>query len=790
MNRLTDNVKRAYTLPKAATDDAFEILSVLRRQKWLVILTALLGVASGVLYSILGTPWYESNSKMLINPKTVGMTNGTTADSVAEDVLANHMEVLQSRRIVDAALKEDKLLDLESIQKHLSKETDAADYVIAHLQLTRGGGGDAKVAKSLLIAFQHTDPVDSQKILESVLVEYQKFVVQQMETVMSTANRLIGNAKEGVEGDLLLAEKGYLEARRAAPLLFQGEGSSNVYQEKYRRLEEELLNLDIEESAVRTRFDNVNAAIKAMQNGTEQQKLDQLALIDGKSLERLGVFAGLKMNASTTAEFMAAQPERIVEAQTEYQRLLELMSEKQRLGSVFGAQHPKVRDIDDEIVLVKSFLGEKQEKLKGSVGMADLPLNPETLLRTYVGFLTHDLAAFQNRRKELVILASNAEGQAKQLIDYEIEEQLLRNKITRQEALFDGIVQQLRELDTASGLSGYVYELLETPRLGIQVWPSVPLCGLGGLILGLLVGVSLAVASDVRDGRFRSSDELDHMIGMPTIARIGKLPSARRGVKGLMALEATPDAEAFRMGRTLMLPDIKSGDLKTIGFTSPMQGDGKSTVLSNFAVSLSQIGLKVLVIDADLRRPSQHRYFSVPVAVGLTDIVEGNADPETSVKETQVPNVWIITAGSTTKTPAELLQSVQFDKLVDDISDNYDVVLIDLPPVLAVSDPLVVAPKVSGMMFVVRVASASREEVSNSLRRLHSTGADMVGCIVNAYGSGSKFASSAAYFGYTESSYTRPMNDGRRPVSPGAVNPKPLENHAVLNGSHTEDVQA
>lgn len=776
------------------SEGVFELINVLRRQRWLILFFSLTGLAIGIAYATNAKPWYSSSAKLLINPKTSGLSNAPTADTVAEDVLASHMEVLQSRRIVESALNNDNLTDLESIQPFLDDSMDAADYVISQLELTRGGGGDAKAARSLEIGMVHVDPVDSQKILDSVLIEYQKFIVNQVETVMSSANRLVNKAKDDVDAQLRLAEQEYMEARRNAPLLFQGEGSSNVYQEKYRRLEDELLNLEIEESEIRTRFANVQEAIKLMEGGDEAKKLDQLALIDGKSMERLGVFAGLKMNASTSAEFMAAQPERIAEAQAEYQQLLQLMSEKQRLSSVFGSQHPKVQDIDDEIALVKEFLGEKQIKLQGSVGMSELPLTPEALLRTYVGFLTHDLSAIQNRKKELVILSRNAEEQAKKLIDFEIEEQLLRNKIVRQEALFDGIVQQLSDLDTASGLSGYIYELLETPRLGIQVWPSLPLCGLGGLMLGLLGGLTLGVANDVRDGRFRSSEELDHAIGIPMIARIEKLNSPRRGVKGLMATDLSPDAEAFRMGRTLLLPDIKSGKLKTIGWTSPMQGDGKSTVLSNFAVSLSQIGIKVLVIDADLRRPSQHRYFSLPVADGLTDIVEGRIDPDSVIKQTEIENVFVITAGSLTSTPAELLQSVQFDKLLDEMSDQFGVVLVDLPPVLAVSDPLVVAPKVGGLVFVIRVATARRDEVNNALRRLQSAGANMVGCILNAYGVGKKFASSGAYFGYVESSYSRPASDKRRPgssgtVTSGPVSPTPLQSVATVNGQVSEEVE-
>ncbi len=774
----------SYTSVGSNHSDVFDIVGTLRRHRWIVILCLLIGLALGIAHALKGLPWYQSHAKMLINAKNAGLStkNGgpSTSEMIESDVLANHIEVLRSRRIVQAALEKDGLTDLDSIQPFLSETCDPTDYVIGQLELTRGGGGDAKTARSLDIAFVHTNPEDSQRILESVLVEYQVFIVKQVESVLSTANSLVSKAKTDVEKDLRSAEQEYMEARREAPLLFQGEGSSNVYQEKYRRLEDELLNLQIEEATVRTRYEGVLKAIEKMDGEPAKNQIDQLALIDGKSMERLGVFAGLKMNASSTAEFMAAQPERIAEAQAEYSRLLELMSEKQRLSSVYGSEHPKVQDVDDEITLVKNFLGEKQEKLDGSLGLGDMPMDPESLLKTYVGFLKHDLSAFEQRRLELQILSTEAEKKAKLLIDFEIREQILRNKIARQEELFHGVVQQLTDLDTASGLTGYTYELLESPRYGAKVWPSLPLSALGGIVLGLLLGLSVAVANDLRDQRFRSADSLQQEIGLPMLGQIGKISSVRKGVKGLIATESSSASEAFRMGRTLLLPDIRSKKLKTLGVTGALQGDGKSSIASNFAVSIAQIGLRVLVIDADLRRPRQHRFFSVPESDGLTDVLMGDITPQEAIRETKITNVSIIPAGSESASPAELLQSVKLDELLEELGEQFDIIIVDLPPVLAVSDPLIVAPRLGGVVMVVKVATAKREEIVNSVRRLRSAGVNLVGCMLNAYGSGKDFDRSG-YAGYYESSYSRPA---RQPQRSGSAKSAVLPNSvAASNGA-------
>ncbi|MEP2308486.1 polysaccharide biosynthesis tyrosine autokinase, partial [Rhodopirellula bahusiensis] len=655
--------------PSSATPDGEEtldVLQILSRQRWLIAFLSIAGLAAGVVYALNAQVWYESSAKVLINQKSAGLGgNSTGTDMVDEDILANHMELIQSRMIVGEALEENKLRDLPSIEPQLNEKTDAIDYVIDQLSIVKGGDGSAKTARSLNITFTHTEPDDAKLVLTAVMKRYEQFIIDQVEQVMGRANEMVNKAKTEVEAELVAAEQEHLKARQEAPLFFQGEGSSNIYQDRYRRLQDELLDLDIQESTVKTRLTRVDETLKEMDESTDPiDQLDKLALIDSDSLERLGVFAGLQMNSANSAEFKAAMPAKMEEARTQITHLLKLNSEKQRLTSVFGPGHPKVQELESEITLVKEFLQDQKELTSPAEMFGDSALTPEGLLKAYVGFLNHDLAALSERRKELTYLAKDAEDKAKELIEYELTDMILQKKIGRQEDLFEGVVQQLRELDTASGLTGYLYEFLAVPRTGQKSWPKLPLCGLGGLMLGLFSGLFLAVANDVRDGRFRSAAELDEAIGLPSLGRVGKLNSINQGIKGLIATELSPDAEAFRLGRTMLLPDIRNGNVRAIGFTSPMQGDGKSTVVSNFAVSFSQIGLKVLVIDADLRRPSAHRYFSLGKEDGLCDVLEGRLEIPEAIKSTEADNVFVMTSGSSSQTPAELLQSQRLDEVL------------------------------------------------------------------------------------------------------------------------------
>ncbi len=306
-------------------DATLDIIQILNRQRWIIIFCVTLGLALGVFYALKAQIWYTSTSTLLINPKSPTTGPSGQNDLLEEDVLANHIEILRSRKIVEGALKRENLMDLESIKPMIDVEDgeDAADYVIDRLAITKGGDGGAKDARSLRIAFSHTSPEESQKILEAILLQYQDFITGQLESVMSKASDFIKEAKDKVESDLRKAEQEYLTARKAAPLLFQGVGSSNVYQDKYRRLEEELLAIEIEESSLRTRLEQVEETLKTMEkNGALVDHLDKLALIDSDSLERLGMFATLQTNAANTAEFQASQPQRFAEAQTQFKMYL------------------------------------------------------------------------------------------------------------------------------------------------------------------------------------------------------------------------------------------------------------------------------------------------------------------------------------------------------------------------------------------------------------------------------------------------------------------------------------
>ncbi|MCA9050789.1 MAG: hypothetical protein KDA89_18750, partial [Planctomycetaceae bacterium] len=576
-----------------SNSETLNIIEIVRRQFWLIVAAVNVSLAGAVLYWAHAPVWYESRAKILVSQRDPGLaTSGQQSGGevvLNEDILANHMEIVSSRRIVEAALTSSGLDSLPSIVSQLRDDVDAVDYVIEHLKLTRGGDGSARDARSLQVAFQHLDPEDSQAVLEAVVSEYQSFLGAQLQSAMSSADLLIREVQADVEAELKEAEQEYVETRVNAPVLFQGEGSSNVYFDRFRRLNEELLDLQSQESGIRIRLEKVQAALQEyekrktqtagsqdpVKEGFAEGELDLLALIDSDSLERLGMFAGLQIGQARSAEFQASQPIRLEEARAQYTTLLNLRSQEQRLRSDFGAEHPDVVRLQKEIALVEKFI---DENAKETAVPWEQQLGPEALIAAYVGFLKHDLASLDDKKRELVVLAEDAEKQAKLLVEYELKDEMLRSKIDRQQALFDGIVEQLRNLNLASGMSGYVHELLEAPQLGEKIWPSLPLCGVAGIMLGIIGGLVLAVANDSLDPRFRSPNEFENVIQLPLLANVGQL-NRNRGIQSLVSHSRSMEGEVFRSLRTVLIQKVRAGEIRTLGITSPLSQDGKSTVL-------------------------------------------------------------------------------------------------------------------------------------------------------------------------------------------------------------------
>jgi capsular exopolysaccharide synthesis family protein len=215
-------------------------------------------------------------------------------------------------------------------------------------------------------------------------------------------------------------------------------------------------------------------------------------------------------------------------------------------------------------------------------------------------------------------------------------------------------------------------------------------------------------------------------------------------------------AEAFRSVRTSLFFSSRASELKVIQITSPVPGDGKSTMSANLAVTMAQSGRRVVLIDADLRRPRQHKLFGVESQIGVAQVLSGKAELDDATYSTNVANLWLIPGGTNPRNPSELLSSDRFSELIDVLREKYDMIILDTPPVLAVSDPCAVSAVADGVVITMRLRRNIKPLATRTISLLDGVDAQVLGVVVNGV------STEAAYGGYGYSYNSSDYRDSYR----------------------------
>ena len=255
----------------------------------------------------------------------------------------------------------------------------------------------------------------------------------------------------------------------------------------------------------------------------------------------------------------------------------------------------------------------------------------------------------------------------------------------------------------------------------------------GGAALAVLLAVFAAFLANHLDRRLRSVEEIRRVARWPLMALV---PRSRRlfsdGSVLAQSHPSSPPAEGFRSLRTSLLLHSLDHPFRILQVTSASAGDGKSTTVANLAVNLARSGRRVIAIDLDLRRPSLHMQFDLSTATGVTDVLLGEATLAQALQAIpSEPNLSILVAGEIPDDPSEMIGSAAMLGLLDEAAMACDVLLLDTSPVQPVSDPLVVASHVDGVVMVVAVGLTRRDSLVDAIERLRQVNAPILGVVVN-----------------------------------------------------------
>ena len=395
----------------------------------------------------------------------------------------------------------------------------------------------------------------------------------------------------------------------------------------------------------------------------------------------------------------------------------------------YGPQHPKV-----------TALGMQRQHYEAQVREAVLQVAQVAL-----GQSAAQLAAIEHREKQLLAALNDQNQRALELSKKSHGYERLRRDVDRQTRLFGVIVDRLKEIDLGKDTGLTNVSLAERAEVPIMfVSPNRQRALVLGGILGLMLGIGLAYFLEHLDDTVKTPEEVETNLGMASLGYVPDIPAASGGVNGFperatysLTHRLSSAAEAFRAIRTNVYFSGERGQMKTIHVTSPSPGDGKSVLAANLAVILACDGKRVLLVDADLRRPTIHTAFGMDKEPGLTNILVEGKPLEELVRTPpedengRLDNLHILCAGSTSPNPAELLGGEAMAKFMRDTREKYDAVIYDSCPVLFVADNAPLCTRSDGTILVFRSGKTHRAVAGRARRQIEQVKGKFIGAVVN-----------------------------------------------------------
>ena len=335
------------------------------------------------------------------------------------------------------------------------------------------------------------------------------------------------------------------------------------------------------------------------------------------------------------------------------------------------------------------------------------------------------------------------------------------------QAVADETSKLVPRLETTDGRAAPV-KLTVTTDANLPVSPSSPRPKINlalGLLVGIAIGVGAAVLRETLDTTVKGKDDLQELTGAAPLGVIADDPAVTRRPLVMQIDAQSPRAEAFRQLRTnLQFVDVDRAT-RAVVLTSAVADEGKTTTSCNLAITLAQAGVRTVLVEADLRRPKLSEYMGIERAVGLTTVLTGVASLDDALQPWgRGGTMWVLPSGALPPNPSEILGSHQMQELLKSLDERADVVILDAPPLLPVTDAAVLARVADGAVLVVRVGRTKREQVARAVESLTSVDARLLGTVINRAPVKGPDADGYGYgYGYESTREEKPqIGDGQR----------------------------
>jgi capsular exopolysaccharide synthesis family protein len=648
-----------------------DVLQALWRRKWVIVTIVAVCLSAAAVYNRVATPIYEARARLLLEPNAQEVVpfRSMEGDPSRLDYYVTQLEVLRSPALVRRALENAHLLTADPSQQSGQVSRTLASLTIAPV---RSDMGESRI---ITVTYRSPVPDLAARVANGLA---QTYVAQNLEARRQgsrDASDWLRQRLVELRQELSQSQGALQQYREHKDVVSLGDQASNIVVQKLAQLNATVTSARadrLEKEAVYQQFKTIQA---------NQEPLDTFSPILSNTF-----IQGIK------AEIAALEKER------------------QQLSERLGELHPDMIRVNTSIENARRRLRDEMAKV--------------------VDGIQNDYHAAQAKEQALTASLEEQKRQVVALNEKAIGFGALQRDATSVQQMFDTVMQRAKEAELSAELQSNNAKILDTadvPRGPVS--PRRQLNLLIALLGGGLLAVGLAIGLEYVNPRLIRPGDVADTLGLPLL---GVTPKIRGENARRLLIEKLPPSfqEALRGVRTRVLLSPLEAN-RGIAVSSTSAGEGKTMVASNLAVSMAMAGRRVLLIDADLRRPKLHVVFDIPQSPGLSNVLAGEAKPSEVLFDHPIAGLFILTAGAGAESPADMLESERLARLIEGFSQVFDAIILDCPPVLAVADASIIANAAGSVVLVVSSGVTTRESALLAVERLSAVDAHMIGVVLN-----------------------------------------------------------
>lgn len=684
-----------------------EILQVLKRRKLVVIQTFAVIVAVGILITFVTRPVYRSMTRVLVEGKSLTLSQVNANDPLSNLFLppagydvGTQIEVLQSEKVLDETYKAAGI----PLRFASGKKDRSVNLKVKQI-------GDTNVIE---ITADSTEPAYAEGMTKMLPATYLKYIT--------------GNRKVEVTSALQFAQKRLKEEEAK---LNKAELALESFRNRVR-----LIDLQAE----RTNQLQQSSAVAADVRKAEAAVSGSRARLNSLIAERNALPASLETPTTTTNN---------VQIDAQKDRIAVLQAERAKLLVLFKPDSAELDKVDAQIAAMEARLAQ----LAPTVTSVSRAPNPTVVV--YNEKIVEARATLTSAEAELADVKA-AEGSMNQgagkYSAIERRQAKLQRTLERSANTVSMLAKSVEDLSLREKATHDPGLVITAAQKAEKVAPSLRNNLILSVLLGLVAGIGFAFLQDFLDDRINAPEDARQILGTPSL---GYVPLLKNQETRLIASQRRGSLlESFRVMRSNVQFATVDGAVRTIQVTSTNPGEGKSTTALNLAIAMALDGRDVILVDADLRRPTIHEKLGITQQPGLTNILLGRVSLTEALRDTDTPGLRILTTGHLPPNPAELLNSSSMRQLIEDLKGHADIVIFDTPPCLATADAQVMSAIVDGVLYVVHLGETKRTALRHAREMLHQAHARVLGMVFNKIDTS---ANSPSYYGY-DSYYSRGGN--------------------------------